>query len=49
MKKTKQKSSQFLVYSFTFVVNKFYLKSNLLKFQYGTSSLALPQLKVGRN
>lgn len=48
MKKTKQ-NSQFSVYSFTFVVNKFDMKSDLLKFQYGISSLALPQPKVGRN
>lgn len=30
MKKSKQNSSQFLVYSFTFIVNKFYMKSKLL-------------------
>lgn len=30
MKKPKQKHCQFLIYSFTFTVNKFYMKSKLL-------------------
>lgn len=30
MKKPKQNRCQFLAYSFTFIVNKFYIKSKLL-------------------